>query len=208
MPGENPVTFQNFFIGSQGFFLPCDPPKKEPDHFSEKSGSKYWFFDDKSGQYMVRESSHWGFNVARCAWFLVEESRSAKECAQNSYHDDGGTRCGIVNLSDLRFTRIFSRQAEASIERVRTGKPGICSLSELIGHPLFAANAEVSEDEDDRRKETITGDINGMFFMIESDVHDFSVFLEEAYGSVEYGAPPEHFMEMLQELIEYHGKNL
>jgi len=61
----------NFYLDSQGSFVPCNPPDREPDYVSKGDDdqviSRYWFETDQGGEYVVRQSDHWCI-VKNCYW--------------------------------------------------------------------------------------------------------------------------------------------
>lgn len=58
---------KNFYMGTEATFEACERPSREADYTSE-SGSAYWYSEDG----VIRESDHWGYEVASCNWYLGE----------------------------------------------------------------------------------------------------------------------------------------
>ena len=66
------VNNRNFFVASEGIFLECDTPDREPDYISMWDGkptSMYWFEDE----HLIRKSDHW-FQVGFCYWIFNAKS--------------------------------------------------------------------------------------------------------------------------------------
>ena len=53
------ITFDNFYIKTYACYKGCKTPKRQPD-FTSDSGSKYWYGQNKNGDYVIRRSNHWG----------------------------------------------------------------------------------------------------------------------------------------------------
>lgn len=61
-------TISNFNNNSFTTFKECKTPNRHPD-FISLSGSRYWYGSNKNGQYVIRQSDHWG-KVSSCVWKL------------------------------------------------------------------------------------------------------------------------------------------
>ena len=84
------MTFDNYYNGTIATFKGCKTPKRKPDYISH-SGSRYWYIEDKNGEYVIRESDHWCTykkfnnkkkfpwtkNIASCYWRLKTNSKDA-----------------------------------------------------------------------------------------------------------------------------------
>jgi len=63
---KNAITTENFHLNTVANFTSiASAPDRTPD-FRSDSGSAYWY---ENGQ-VIRESNHWGFRIASCAWLL------------------------------------------------------------------------------------------------------------------------------------------
>lgn len=68
----------NFMDNTKVLFYGCKMPKRNPDYISP-SGSKYWFGENKVGQYVIRASNHWvcvnkkkyKLSIGSCYWMLI-----------------------------------------------------------------------------------------------------------------------------------------
>lgn len=65
------ITHSNFHLATKAWFKPCKMPTRKPN-FISNSGSKYWYGNDKKGDYVIRYSDHWGA-VASCDWRIKNE---------------------------------------------------------------------------------------------------------------------------------------
>lgn len=68
------INLTNFYVTTFAKFKRCNVPKRKPNFVSlnKKNGkpsSKYWYGEDKEGEYVIRLSDHWG-DVASCRWLL------------------------------------------------------------------------------------------------------------------------------------------
>ncbi|MDR1561111.1 MAG: hypothetical protein LBS23_02020 [Holosporaceae bacterium] len=52
------ISKYNFYTKTVADFKGCKKPKRTPDYIS-KSGSQYWYGEDKKGHYVIRYSNHW-----------------------------------------------------------------------------------------------------------------------------------------------------
>lgn len=52
------INEKNFMNSTKAVFKGCKCPKRKPD-FISKSGSKYWFGQNKKGSFVIRKSGHW-----------------------------------------------------------------------------------------------------------------------------------------------------
>lgn len=92
-------TSRNYYMGTEATFEPCERPSREADYVSD-SGSAYWYSEDG----VVRESDHWGREVASCNWYLGEADGAA------ACWDSEGVRCGFCAWGG------FERNAERNLE--------------------------------------------------------------------------------------------
>lgn len=57
------LSYQSFFLSTFAVFKECKKPKREPDYISkDKKGnisSRYWYGNNRLGDYVIRESNHW-----------------------------------------------------------------------------------------------------------------------------------------------------
>ena len=64
---EDVIGRENFSTFTQGRFVPCAVPEREPDFRS--ADSAYWYTDEG----VTRLSDHWGTRINSCAWQLGDE---------------------------------------------------------------------------------------------------------------------------------------
>ena len=109
------ITINNYFSGTIATFKGCKTPKREPNYISylkdygevtDIVSSRYWYGEDKNGQYVIRESDHWCTykkfsnkkrfpwtkNIASCYWRLKTNNKNA-----------------VVWLSPKHYVRTFGR---------------------------------------------------------------------------------------------------
>jgi len=99
------ITVDNFYTNTTVVFLQCQRPKRESDYISRKRkfvrtngksdivatdevSSVYWFGTDQGGDFVIRESTHWG-SVASCFW-KIRLKRSyvgVKKCGKAYFKD-------------------------------------------------------------------------------------------------------------------------
>ena len=96
-------TSRNYYMGTEAIFDRCERPNRPADYVSE-SGSAYWYGDDG----VIRESDHWGYEVASCNWYLGENDGMSAWAWE-------GTACGFCAWAD------FERNAERDLEVVVYG---------------------------------------------------------------------------------------
>lgn len=80
------IDFNNYFHNTIANFKGCKKPKRKPDYVS-KSGSKYWYGENKRGKYVIRHSDHWCnvflaadkirecSNIASCYWSIKQKEK-------------------------------------------------------------------------------------------------------------------------------------
>ena len=80
------TDFGTFFHATKGTWKRCNKPKRKPDYVSKRKymgietkciSSQYWYGSDSKGDYIIRQSDHWG-NVATCFWLLTKGRESEK----------------------------------------------------------------------------------------------------------------------------------
>lgn len=81
----------NYYTSTKCIFRGCKQPSRLPD-FVSKSGSAYWYGEDKNGEYVIRQSNHWSLltnklgkslqshvscgSIASCFWKLKTTGKS------------------------------------------------------------------------------------------------------------------------------------
>jgi hypothetical protein len=138
---DKKINKDNFFEETIASFTLTEKPKREPDYKSD-SGSKYWY----EGDYLIRESDHWGQGIASCDWFLNGEYSFARfgrylgrPVAKTKWEDfvsKDGITFGEVN-------RIYISFAKKTTERDEERKGNI---KKAVNNPSFKiSNAETTE---------------------------------------------------------------
>ena len=135
------INKDNFFDATFADFKSCKVQTKKPD-FISASGSKYWF--TKGG--VIRESDHWGVNIASCDWFIDGNSfRDTKRektkfgfCSWKgffekiSYKFEAGKRLFVGNAcSDIK-TYMDVRQKTLLLKSLITKETTIKDLKALL----------------------------------------------------------------------------
>lgn len=81
------VDYSNFFNNTETVFKGCKTPSREPDFVSE-SGSRYWYGQNSTGNYVIRQSDHWCVRkspkkkhqerkrISSCRWHI----KNIKDC--------------------------------------------------------------------------------------------------------------------------------
>lgn len=103
------ITFENFFLNTEAVFKGCKTPKRKPDYISysrytSEVSSRYWYGEDKTGKYVIRESNHWVsrrdferkslnecYSIASCIWNI-----------KNKFNDSYKLVSGKCYLSDFK----------------------------------------------------------------------------------------------------------
>jgi len=78
----------NYHISTHATFKACNVPNRTPD-FISKSGSKYWYGQNKNGGYVIRQSDHWNrqyhngrlssigcIKISTCLWDIIRATPS------------------------------------------------------------------------------------------------------------------------------------
>ncbi len=62
-PTNEEVTYDNFFDGTSAIFKPITKIPTSKADYTSRSGSRYWYGEDKRGKYVIRRSDHWSADV-------------------------------------------------------------------------------------------------------------------------------------------------
>lgn len=105
---------ENFYMGTEASWADAEAPEREADYISD-SGSEYWYTEGG----VFRESSHWGYEVASCDWFLGDE--------ESSWEDSNGIRCGFCpwdgfKAKDYTFT-VYNVAEDIAEDHDCAGRP-------------------------------------------------------------------------------------
>lgn len=94
---ELPITVDNFFIASQGYFveLLVIPPAFKS--FFKSKGSEYFTNEEKTE--LIRVSDHWGYNIRFCAWHLKGYPKVTSWKWQKQFTK--AKRIGLIKFTEL-----------------------------------------------------------------------------------------------------------
>ena len=84
------ISEDNFYKFTKGRFTPCPVPEREPDLKTKESS--YWY----SNEGVVRQSNHWGGEIASCSWTFGDEPEQPCWNLKSL-----GQRCGEIKWADF-----------------------------------------------------------------------------------------------------------
>lgn len=99
------ININNYYNSTKAVFKGCKIPKRNPDYISYNEdgdiSSRYWYGNNKNGNYIIRESDHWVNmkplnnnkifrqckSIASCIWHLTTNKIKFKQINYHYYHN-------------------------------------------------------------------------------------------------------------------------
>lgn len=103
---ETPITVDNFFIRSKGWFVELQEIPKDFNLFFSSKKSSYYTNTEQTE--LIRVSDHWGRNINFCAWYLIGYEPISAYKWRKEYGK--GPRIGKICFSEFFVNNHFRRK--------------------------------------------------------------------------------------------------